>query len=1080
MKMKKQMMLIAFAILLLPTLAFAQTDLQITQTQAFPTSMTGGNTYSAKYNIKSYSSSPTPVFFTLYVTTTTPIEAFELTLTASINGIPLTCTPASDSYPRNWEFWRCTNNTSYYYFPPTIFWWIIPSSQDLTLNLTLDMAASPQSNIDWKLEVWVEDTLPPEIVLESPPNGSVIKSGTLLNFSIRDNIKLSQAWQGIQLFYDDFDDGDDEGWTQILGTWNVETGEYSQDSGETNTHYFATAGSASWADYLLESRIKVLSKYGSVNAPSILVRFKNLDNFYMCQLRLDQNSLYIVKRFLGGWTLLNSTYFGVNLDEWHTLKCKVEGNKIFAYLHNSTHGINLVATDSDIDKGRIGLNNYNTHSHFDNISVISVTLFSKPYDINTTEWTEGLKIINISAVDIVGNQNHSSFSFLIDNTPPKVENSTVNKTIPQGENATITVDVEDNVMTDTVIVEYNKTTNYTMQLVEGEVGSKYILTIPYPSLGNHSLRYFANDTAGNVNDTVYDWFNVIQVVPPVVASVVISPSRAFDGTTYVKAGNITFNITFDKDMNTSVPLTVTYGTVPPYNNFTVIGNWVGSTKVWSGTSLINPTTPNGNYTLNISGGKDLGGNLMEDNTSTWFVIDTIVPRIVSLALTPSNVVNGTKYVKAGNLNFTITFSQNMNTSINPSVKFGKLSPNIHTVSPIGWINSTTWVGNFTVNSTTGDGLNRISVSGATDLADNVMETNTSSTFFIDTVAPIVRNPQAPDIHISQNQTITVEVLDSTPSSGIANVIAEVNNTNYTMAFAFYVYEGYIPIARYSKYSVTIPNDTLSPGNYTVRFFVDDNAGNTNDTVVRWFYVNGTSVTTGGKIAFLCRDNPVNYSGLMTCDYGIENKTIQWLRDQNWTVMVNKYNVWNDTDLNGTDLIVCSDQQYACNPTPAVNTQHKVYGKPFVEISTSFSARAGYRFGYLTNMYGYINMPNTNIFVTASDTITAGYLGSTRIFNPPKGVTTIPDIRLKSMVVDLADSRQNNYGSTLFKVPENGAQGRYAFVGWFYGISYSFSYPPWFSYYWFYGWTPQDLSTDGNILLKRTLNWAQCNNPIGCV
>jgi len=526
--MKKELILFTFAFLLIPSIAFAQTDLQITQTQAFPTSMTAGSTYTAIYNIKGYSSSPTPIFFTLYVSTSTPIDSSELNLDANINGLILTCTKVStDGYPRNWESWKCMNGTSYYNFPAAPLWWIIPSSKDLYLNLSLNVAASPQSNLDWRFEIWVEDSLAPEIILESPANGSFIKPGTLLNFTIRDNVKLSQAFSESQLFDDNFDDGNDLQWTHILGSWNVESGEYSQDSGLTDTYYFTTEGYGNWTDYMLEARIKVIQPYGTVNAPSVLVRFKNLDNFYMCQLRIDQNSLYIMKRFSGAWTLLNSTTFVTNLDEWHALKCKVEGNKIFAYLHNSTHGINLQATDNDIDKGRIGLSNYNSHTHFDNISVVSVDPFTSPYDIDTSTWTEGLYALKIHAIDIVGNQGRSYFEFIIDNTPPRVENSTVNKTIPQGENATITVDVKDNVKVDKVIVEDNKTANYTMQLV----GEKYIVTIINPAFGNHSLRYFVNDTAGNVNDTVYDWFNVVPAAPPVVASIIIEKQTDPDGDT---------------------------------------------------------------------------------------------------------------------------------------------------------------------------------------------------------------------------------------------------------------------------------------------------------------------------------------------------------------------------------------------------------------------------------------------------------------------------------------------------------------------------------------------------------------------
>lgn len=1210
-------MLIAFAILLLPTLAFAQPSLEATQTQGFPASMTGGNTYSATYNIKSYSSSAIPIFFTLKLTTTTPIESSELNLVVNINGFVFTCTKSSDPYPRNWESWICMNGTDYYYFPAASPPWLplFPSQKDLYLNLSLNLAASPQSNLNWEFNLWVQDQLPPEIILESPINGSVIKPGTLLNFSIRDNVKLSQAFSELRLFSDNFDDGNDLEWTHILGSWNVESGEYNQDSTLTNIHYFTTEGSAAWTNYLLEARIKVLSTYGTVNAPSVLVRFQDLDNFYMCQLRLDQNQLYIVKRVAGVWTLLGSKSFVVNTNEWHTLKCKVEGNQIFAYLHNSTHGISFNVTDSSLSSGRIGLNNYNTHTHFDNISVVSVAPLTDPYDIDTSAWTEGLHPLAIHAIDIVGNQNRSYFEFTIDNSAPRVENSTVNKTILKGENATVVVSVWDNVAVDKVIVEDNQTTNYTMQ----KVSNNYTVTIPNPSLGNHSLRYYANDTAGNVNNTVYDWFNVSLVAPSKVLSINITPSKTFDSTDYVKAGNITFNITFDKDMDVSVPLTVTYGKTTPFSNFSVVGGWA-DVRVWSGYSLINSATPNGNYTLNISGGKDLVGNLMIENTSTQFVIDTVSPTVVSFAMSDPSPT------KAGNVTFNISFSQNMDQTIPLNVSFSLISSYTQHVISGNWTNSTLWSGYYNITPTTGDGLNVVKIAGGQDLAGNIMTANTSNTFLIDTITPVVRNATIPSmIYKTQDLTIMVEAFDTGIFGKIDKALVQINNTspqNYSMSIAYSELANEKPYGFINKttYYVIIPDTSLSVGNYSVRFYVNDTANNVNDSVTGSFVVGSTTNKTGGKIAFLCRDNPVGnnttiiiddsnprfattgawntysntcgYNGsyhyettinpsdkarwtpaintagdygvyihycvhsarpdaapvtiyhnnqynyttvnqqlnatgqasgdftasgwkylgtyyfttgssqyveintsdtgdtcadavkfesVLTCNYGIENQTIKWLREQGWTVNVKKYNAWTELELNSTDLMVCSDQTYACKPATnsPVYKEHKIYGKGFVEIPTTTSAMAGYTFGYLSKNSGLFTPVSTNVSIVAADPITSGYPISLQIFNSPQLIGAVMDSNLKSGSKDLVSPKTYSLASSLFTVNQSGTNGRYAYVGWFYGISFSFT-SPWYSFYWFYGWTPYNLSSNGKELLIRSLNWAQCGNVIGCV
>jgi hypothetical protein len=741
----------------------------------------------------------------------------------------------------------------------------------------------------------------------------------------------------------------------------------------------------------------------------------------------------------------------------------------------------LQATDNDIDKGRIGLNNYNTHTHFDDVNVVSISPLSSPFDIDTSSWLEGQHKVDIFAVDIVGNQNNVSYLFTIDNTPPRVENSTINKTISQGENATIIVNVWDNVELDKVIVEENQTTNYTMQKV---IGNNYTVTIPYPNLGNHSIRYFANDTAGNVNDTVYDWFNVIEAFKPNVVSVKITPSKVFD-LSYVKSGNITFNITFDMDMNTSIPLSVTYGNVAPYSNFTVIGNWIGATKEWTGYSVINTTTPNGNYTLNISRGTNLAGKVMDDNTSTQFVIDTTSPIVTSV------VMSDPSPTKAGNVTFDISFSENMDTTVPLNVSFGLASPYTQRVVIGNWTNSTLWSGYYVINSATGDGWNTVRIAGGQDLAGNVMVANTSNTFLIDTIAPVVRNATIPNIiYTTQNLTIMVEAFDIGILGKIDKAVIQINNTtsseNYSMSIA---YSGLVSERPYgwinkTTYYVIIPNTSLSMGSYSVRFYVNDTANNVNDSVTGSFFVNDTMKSIGGSIAFLCRNDPVwdESTGDLSCNYGIENQTVKWLREQGWKVIVKRYNVWTEADLNSTDLIVCSDQTYACNP--AVNSpvwkQHKIYGKGFVEIPTTISATAGYRFGYLSTKSGLLSPRNTNLSIETADMITSGYPISTPIFTSPQTIGGVMDRNLKSNSIDLANPGTYRFASSLFKVDQTGTQGRYIYVGWFYGISYSYTIP-FFNrtIYWFYGWTPYNLNSNGKELLIRSLNWAQCGNIVGC-
>jgi len=59
-----------------------------------------------------------------------------------------------------------------------------------------------------------------------------------------------------------------------------------------------------------------------------------------------------------------------------------------------------------------------------------------------------------------------------------------------------------------------------------ESGNTYNVTIPTPSLGSHNLRYYVNDTLGNMNSSVTDSFTVSDTTPPSIT--ITSP----ENTTY--------------------------------------------------------------------------------------------------------------------------------------------------------------------------------------------------------------------------------------------------------------------------------------------------------------------------------------------------------------------------------------------------------------------------------------------------------------------------------------------------------------------------------------------------------------------
>ncbi len=90
-----------------------------------------------------------------------------------------------------------------------------------------------------------------------------------------------------------------------------------------------------------------------------------------------------------------------------------------------------------------------------------------------------------------------------------------------------------------------------------------------------------------------------------------------------KAGVVTFDLTFNEAMDTSVSPTVSFGKVDPYNQETVSGAFTDANH-WCGTATVESGN-DGTNTIKVSAAKDLSGNSMNEDTANSFVVDCTVP-----------------------------------------------------------------------------------------------------------------------------------------------------------------------------------------------------------------------------------------------------------------------------------------------------------------------------------------------------------------------------------------------------------------------------------------------------------------------
>lgn len=104
---------------------------------------------------------------------------------------------------------------------------------------------------------------------------------------------------------------------------------------------------------------------------------------------------------------------------------------------------------------------------------------------------------------------------------------------------------------------------------------------------------------------------ILETIPetvwPVVRSVSLRDGNG-EAITTVGAGKTTFTVTFNRDMDTEMPLQVRFGSSYPYADFEVAGQWLDS-RTWEGSTTMTSLIANGIQYWSIANGRSAEGHL---------------------------------------------------------------------------------------------------------------------------------------------------------------------------------------------------------------------------------------------------------------------------------------------------------------------------------------------------------------------------------------------------------------------------------------------------------------------------------------
>lgn len=169
------------------------------------------------------------------------------------------------------------------------------------------------------------------------------------------------------LFSDNFEDANANGWNIQYGDWSIVLDNGSYVYYQANTVEGRTwAGSSSWKDYSVTSKVKVEDFNGS-NCAFVCARYKDGNNYYAASLYNNSGGkLQIRRKTKGSTKILVSKPYPLTSGVWYTVKLEVKGEQINMYINGE---LELTATDGSLTSGGIGLIAYKVQAKFDDVVV---------------------------------------------------------------------------------------------------------------------------------------------------------------------------------------------------------------------------------------------------------------------------------------------------------------------------------------------------------------------------------------------------------------------------------------------------------------------------------------------------------------------------------------------------------------------------------------------------------------------------------------------------------------------------------------------------------------------------------------
>ncbi|MBI2125268.1 hypothetical protein HYU08_01805, partial [Candidatus Woesearchaeota archaeon] len=474
-----------------------------------------------------------------------------------------------------------------------------------------------------------------------------------------------------------------------------------------------------------------------------------------------------------------------------------------------------------------------THSR--NSTGFNVTLNQVDYwwtvNLSMSTLSDGLYRIQVYANDTVDNVNNSvaNLSFIVDSTPPNVSifryNSTNNFTANFSNRGGLQINVSIN---DSLtygkyvtlgLTHSRNTTGFNVTLSQVDYWWRVNLSLSTLSDGLYRIQVYANDTVGNVNNSVANLSFIVDSTPPNV-SLFITNTTPINNSNFTNAGVIQINVTLNDTLTTVTD--VRFGIFNTVNNSEFNLTTIKLGSFWT-QNLSLATLTDAVYYIRVYGNDTLG-NINNSVKNLSFTVDTVPPNISIFRYNSTS-------------NFTANFSNRgglqINVSINDTTTYEKYVTLglTHSRNSTGFnvtLNQVDywWMVNLSM-ATLSDGVYRIQVY-ANDTVGNVNNSVANLSFIVDSTPPNVSifftndtatnnsnhtNSGVIQINVTLNDTLTT-VTDV--RFGIFNTV---NNSEFNLT----------TIKLGSFWTQNLSLATLTDAVYFIRVYGNDTLGNINNS-----------------------------------------------------------------------------------------------------------------------------------------------------------------------------------------------------------------------------------------------------------